>query len=506
MKKSKKLLMNRIVVSVFLIILQMIWLAFMLFNVFKMSVALSYLMTIISISAVLYIVNKEDESAYKIIWIILILSVPVFGGLLYICFGNKEPAKKMRLSFEKEMKQIKKVIFHNQVLEQVDDQYIKGQMHYLVSQDFPVYQNNHIEYFALGDDNFPVLIEELKKAKHFIFMEYFIVDDGKMFETILDILKQKVQEGVEVRFMYDDVGSLTMLPRKYYMQLREMGIKSIAFNPFVPFISLVMNNRDHRKITVIDGYVGFCGGFNLADEYINQKMKYGHWKDTGVMIQGEAVWNLTLMFLTTWNVANHSHEDYERYHPRYSQQQVKKGDGFVIPYGDSPLDNEFVGETVYLNIINQAKDYVYIDTPYLILSDTLQNALINAAKRGVDVRIITPGIPDKKIVFRVTRSYYPTLIKNGIRIYEYTPGFIHAKNFVCDDEVATVGTINLDYRSLYLHFECGVYMYQTSCIQDMKKDFFETVKKSHEITKKDIQFGKFRGLFEAVLRLFAPLL
>lgn len=337
-------------------------------------------------------------------------------------------------------------------------------------------------------------------------MEYFIVEEGKMFDAVLNILKQKVKEGVEVRFMYDDVGSLTMLPFKYYQKLESYGIKCISFNHFVPFISAVMNTRDHRKITVIDGNIGFSGGFNLADEYINEKVKYGHWKDTGVMIKGEAVWNLTLMFLVTWNASLNSFEDYDKYHPRHYSVDKIRLDGYILPYGDSPLDNKPVGKNVYLNMINQAQKYIYINTPYLIINDELKNALCLAVQRGVDVRIITPGIPDKKLVYKVTRSYYEILINEGVKIYEYTPGFIHAKNFVCDDKVATVGTINLDYRSLYLHFECGVYIYWTSAIKDIKNDFLKTITLSKEITQDDVMHGKFRGWTEAILRVFAPLL
>ena len=412
----------------------------------------------------------------------------------------------MQIAFDKQSKATNPYIYPNHVLEEIDDPIIKGQIKYLVNENFPVYNNSEIKYYSLGEEAYLDLLEELAKAKHFIFMEYFIVEEGKMFDAVLNILKQKVKEGVEVRFMYDDVGSLTMLPFKYYQKLESYGIKCISFNHFVPFISAVMNTRDHRKITVIDGNIGFSGGFNLADEYINEKVKYGHWKDTGVMIKGEAVWNLTLMFLVTWNASLNSFEDYDKYHPRHYSVDKIRLDGYILPYGDSPLDNKPVGKNVYLNMINQAQKYIYINTPYLIINDELKNALCLAVQRGVDVRIITPGIPDKKLVYKVTRSYYEILINEGVKIYEYTPGFIHAKNFVCDDKVATVGTINLDYRSLYLHFECGVYIYWTSAIKDIKNDFLKTITLSKEITQDDVMHGKFRGWTEAILRVFAPLL
>lgn len=505
--KLLKFLSNRIVVSVILIIIQMICVAMFMHHVFIDFRVLRGMLIVLSMFAALYVINKDDDDpSYKIIWLIPILAFPVFGGLLYVVFGNKEPAKKLQEAFDNQEAAIKPYICPNDISEEINDAIVKGQVNYLIEENFPIYNNSEIKYYSLGDEAYPDLLRELSKAKHFIFMEYFIVQEGIMFNTVLNILKQKVKEGVEVRFMYDDVGSLTMLPFRYFEQLESYGIKCIAFNHFVPFISAVMNTRDHRKITVIDGNVGFSGGFNLADEYINAKVKYGHWKDTGVMIKGEAVWNLTLMFLTAWNASLNHYEDYDKYHPRHYPSVLHRPDGYILPYGDSPLDNKPVGKNVYLNMINQAQDYLYIDTPYLIINDELKNALCLAVRRGVDVRIITPGIPDKKLVFKVTRSYYEPLVKGGVRIYEYTPGFIHAKNFVCDDKIATVGTINLDYRSLYLHFECGVYIYQSSVIEDIKTDFIKTMAVSKEITLEDVNKGRFRGLFEAILRLFAPLL
>ena len=473
MKKGLEFLSNRIVVSIILIIIQIIAILIFAYTLFIDLWVFKIIFMMLSLLVVLYIINKDDDPSYKIIWLVPILSFPVFGGVLYLAFGNKKPAKKLQIAFDKQSKATNPYIYPNHVLEEIDDPIIKGQIKYLVNENFPVYNNSEIKYYSLGEEAY---------------------------------LKQKVKEGVEVRFMYDDVGSLTMLPFKYYQKLESYGIKCISFNHFVPFISAVMNTRDHRKITVIDGNIGFSGGFNLADEYINEKVKYGHWKDTGVMIKGEAVWNLTLMFLVTWNASLNSFEDYDKYHPRHYSVDKIRLDGYILPYGDSPLDNKPVGKNVYLNMINQAQKYIYINTPYLIINDELKNALCLAVQRGVDVRIITPGIPDKKLVYKVTRSYYEILINEGVKIYEYTPGFIHAKNFVCDDKVATVGTINLDYRSLYLHFECGVYIYWTSAIKDIKNDFLKTITLSKEITQDDVMHGKFRGWTEAILRVFAPLL
>ena len=501
MKQSKKLLTNKILFSGLLILIQLIIVFVAFLTIHRSSRFFVYLFKLISVLAALYIINKDDASAYKITWLVLIAAVPFVGGVLYVFLGDKKPSQRLQLAFLKQIKNQR--IIENDIIEEVEDPFVRGQMNYLNQQRYPTYYGQGVKYFSLGDDAYEPLLEALRNAKKFIFMQFFIVDEGKMLTSVLEILKQKVQEGVEVRFMYDDVGSLTMLPRHYYRQLEKMGIQSVAFNPFVPFLSLAMNNRDHKKIVVVDGKVGFSGGFNLADEYINQRVKYGHWKDSGLMIHGEAVNSLTKMFLESWNVAKNSEEDYEKY---YVHEENKENDGFVVPYGDSPLDDESVGENVYLNMINQAHDYLYITTPYLILDDNLQTALINASKRGVDVRIITPGIPDKKIVFRVTRSYYQTLMKHGIRIYEYTPGFIHAKNFLVDDKCATVGTINLDYRSLYLHFENGIYIYKSKILKDIKEDFLKTEEVCHEVTLEEVITGKFMGWFEAILRVIAPLL
>ena len=460
MKQSKKLLTNKILFSGLLILIQLIIVFVAFLTIHRSSRFFVYLFKLISVLAALYIINKDDASAYKITWLVLIAAVPFVGGVLYVFLGDKKPSQRLQFAFLKQIKNQR--IIENDIIEEVADPYIKGQMNYLNQQRYPTYYGQDLKYFSLGDDAFEPLLESLRNAKKFIFMQFFIVDEGKM------------------------------------------GIKSVAFNPFIPILSLAMNNRDHKKIVVIDGEIGFSGGFNLADEYINQRVKYGHWKDSGLMIHGPAVNSLTKMFLESWNVARNTEEDYEKYYVR--SHQKFEVDGYVTPYGDSPLDDENVGENVYLNMINQAYDYLYITTPYLILDDNLQTALINAAKRGVDVRIITPGIPDKKIVFRVTRSYYQTLIKHGIRIYEYTPGFIHAKNFLVDDKCATVGTINLDYRSLYLHFENGIYLYNNKILKDIKEDFLATVEKSHEITLDEVVTGKFMGWFEAILRVIAPLL
>ena len=374
---------------------------------------------------------------------------------------------------------------------------------------FPVCENTEADYFQVGDDMFPVLVEELKKAEHYIFIEYFIINDGVMWNTILDILEEKAAQGVDVRLIYDDFGCLTTLPSKYYKRLQEKGIRCTVFNPFRPVLNIIQNNRDHRKLCIIDGYVGFTGGINLADEYINQKERFGHWKDTAIMLKGEAVWNMTAMFLHMWCVINGDGNsvDFKEYLPHRFHKEKFEGSGFIQPFCDTPLDNEILGENIYLNIINRSKKYVYICTPYLIIDNEMMTALCLAAKSGIDVRIMTPGIPDKKIVFLLTQSYYQQLLEAGVQIYEYQPGFLHAKSFVCDDEVSVVGTINLDYRSLYLHFEDGVWMYRSDVIADIKKDFEDTLDYCKPVT---LHFCNERNIavraMQNVLRLLAPML
>ena len=330
-----------------------------------------------------------------------------------------------------------------------------------------------------------------------------------MWRTILDILERKATEGVDVRLIYDGFGCLTTLPYHYERFLREKGIQCQVFNPFRPLQNIVQNNRDHRKICVIDGKTGFTGGINLADEYINQKRRFGHWKDTAVILKGEAVWNMTVMFLHMWNVIANSSEpiDHELHLPHHFHPDSFESDGYVQPYSDTPLDGEIVGENVYLNIINRARKYVYICTPYLIIDNEMMTALCLAAKSGVDVRIMTPGIPDKKMVFLLTQSYYEQLLEAGVHIYEYQPGFLHAKSFVCDDEIAVVGTINLDYRSLYLHFECAACLYQVEEIAEIEKDFQRTLEKCQEVTLENRKKGTFFLRLEGwLLKWLAPLM
>ena len=513
LKKLLKLLFNRIFYVAVALLFQLGWLFILVWRLRGYSQIISVGMSILSVLVVLWLVNQKMNPSYKLGWTLLILTVPVFGLMLYLLFGGSRIATAFQRRYEEIMDASSP--FMQQQVQTMDR--LKSSDHYAANQSayisrysgFPVHEHTTAEYFQVGDDMFPVLVRELEQAKHYIYIEYFIINDGVMWQTILSILERKVKEGVDVRLIYDDFGCLTTLPHKYEDILRAKGIRCQVFNRFRPILNIIQNNRDHRKICVIDGHTGFTGGINLADEYINQKERFGHWKDTAVMLKGEAVWNMTAMFLDMWTVITGSKElwHFEDYLPHRHHPEEFESDGFVQPFCDTPLDKEVVGENVYLNIINRAKRYVYICTPYLIIDNELMTALCLAAKSGVDVKIMTPGIPDKKMVFLLTQSYYEQLVSAGVEIYEYQPGFLHAKSFVCDDEVGVVGTINLDYRSLYLHFEDGVWMYRNKVVGDIRKDFEETLEYCHTI---DLDFCKNRGLvtrgIQSIMRVFAPLL
>ncbi|MFR8996308.1 MAG: cardiolipin synthase [Negativibacillus sp.] len=468
---------------------------------YAFSVLLSLLLT-------LRIINNKSNPAFKIAWLIPILLFPVLGGLVYLVFGSDRTGKYIRNKMgriEKEMQDgISKANERSGIEKMPPD--VVNQSHYISnSAHCPPYKNTTVEYLPMGEVKFERMVQELKKAKRYIFMEYFIIQEGTMWNTILDVLEEKAKEGVDVRVIYDDMGCILTLPTGYEKTLREKGIQCQIFNPFIPILSSHFNTRDHRKICVIDGNVGFTGGINLADEYINGYEKHGHWKDTAILLKGEAVFSLTTMFLSMWDyLIKKEGEDYAAYYPDSWDENAQ---GIVQPFADNPLDDEAVGETVYLNLINKAKRYVYITTPYLILSNEMVTAMNTAAKSGVDVRIITPHVPDKWYVHAVSRSYYEMLVEAGVKIYEYTPGFVHAKTFVVDDEYAVVGTINLDYRSLYLHFECAAWMYKASCVTDVRDDFLKTQQMSQEITLEECRNISIpRRLGRSVLRVLAPLM
>ena len=463
------------------------------------------------------IVNSRMDPAYKITWLVVMVFLPVLGATLYVLFANKKFTKKEKKSIDGVNEQLDKIMSYssNGVLKKLNPdkdpdaysigQYIKRSGH------IDIFDDTETTYYAWGEEAFPVMIEKLKKAKHYIFMEYFIIEQGHFWNSILEVLIEKAQEGLDVRVMYDDLGCMSTLPNDYDKYLESVGIKCCIFAKIRPFLDIRMNNRDHRKILVIDGHTGFTGGINIADEYINEKIRFGKWKDNAIMLRGAGVFGLTTLFLEAWSrLRNEPIDDFKPYLPTvYLNETIPfKTDGLVQPYGSIPYTFETIGLNVYQDIIFRAKKYLYISTPYLILNSEMLNAIMMAAKNGVDVRLLTPHIPDKKLVFGVTRSFYRPLVEAGVRVYEYAPGFVHAKTFIADDEMGTVGTINLDYRSLFLHSENGVFLYKTKSLKDIKQDFENTFLVSKEFTAEVIEkeFSLPYRLFVAVLRLFAPLL
>lgn len=469
--------------------------------------------TLLSTVVVIYILNKRQNTSYQLAWIIPVLVFPVFGALFYLFMEFQTEKTRLAKRLDVLTGETKPYLEQEPGVLRRVSMLSRGTAHlaYYMSNHggYPMYEHTSAQYFPLGDDMFPKLLEELKQAKRYIFMEYFIVERGEMWNAILEILKQKAQEGVEVRVMYDGMCSLTLLPYRYPKELERYGIRCKMFSPVRPVLSSYQNNRDHRKITVIDGYTAFTGGVNLADEYINRKERFGHWKDTAIMLKGDAVNSFLMMYLQLWNLEERSQEDYTRYLPEPGFVYPPDLDmrGFAMPYSDSPLDHETVGEYVYLDMLNGARSYVHIMTPYLILDSDMITALTFAAKRGVETIIIMPHIPDKQYAYLLARSYYEELLQAGVQIYEYTPGFLHAKSFVSDDEKAVIGSINLDYRSLHLHFECAVYFYRNPVVAQAEKDFQETLRNCERITLENCrQYPLLKRVTGTVLRLFAPLM
>lgn len=508
-KSIFSLLFSKVVIIACLIIVQLI---FLVLSVIFLTDYISWLygvLLILSLMIVIWLVGKDENPSYKLAWVILILVLPVFGGLFYLVFGNKSmPRKLVRRITAADASERRMYLVARQNMDKLYRQLprMAPLSRFLeTTTGAPLWHNTQSEYYSIGEEMWPRMIQELEKAERFIFMEYFILEEGKMWTPILDILKRKAAQGLDVRFMYDDIGSIQTLPNHYDKVLRQAGIKCMAFNPFRPHLNSVMNYRDHRKITVVDGNVGFCGGINIADEYINEYEKHGHWKDTGVLLRGDAVWNLTAMFLALWNFSAPvpMDKEVEQFRPTLSVP----GDGYVQPFGDSPLDRINVCEDCYMQIINRATRYVYITTPYLILDNEMVTALQTAARSGVDVRIITPHVPDKWLVHQASQSFYNALLKAGVRIYEYTPGFVHAKMYVSDDCVAVVGTANMDYRSFYLHFECGVCFYNNSVVHQVREDILRTMELSSEIpVDYQSRVKLWKRIIRAFLRLFSPLM
>lgn len=468
----------------------------------------AYITLALSVAAVLlvlFIIIKRDETAYKILWLLVILTVPVVGTLLYLLFGNRRTARPLR-------KRLRRVQEAGQPAplpcggtpfegEKRMEQTVRWLEH---KTGYPLMRAEDVRYYPLGDAMYPDMLTDLRAAKKTIYLEYFIIEPGEMWQSIVDILAQKVREGLDVRVMYDDLGSISTFNFSNALALEKLGIRCATFNPLLA-LKGTANYRDHRKMLIVDDAVAYSGGVNLADRYINREHPYGHWKDTGFRLTGAPVRSFTHMFLTFWNAFSLQKEEPMPMPPAAAAAEPAAQDGWVLSYYDSPLNSEATSNRLYIDLLSQATDYAWFFTPYLMLGDDLLDAMLAAAQRGVDVRIIMPGIPDKKLIFRMSRSFYQVLLTGGVKIYEYTPGFVHAKSLVCDDRAATVGTVNLDYRSLFLHFENNSLFYRGSIVARVKEDFLATQSQCRAVEACDMKRYSRRWIVDGVLRIFAPL-
>ena len=464
----------------------------------------------------IFIVNSGAENEYKVGWLFLVGSFPLVGAVFYLLFAHKLTTKKAK-AYSKRYYELLTEEPKQEGLHESLSEYSKegARIVSLIEKERSgrLFSNSEVSYYPLGDDVFPKMIEELEKAKHFIFIEFFIIKPGTMWYSILSILKEKAKQGVDVRLIYDDVGNLGATPPHYDRTLRKMGIKAHAYRPIKPFLDVRMNNRNHRKIMVIDGHTAFSGGINIADEYINKEERFGHWKDNAIMVKGKAVYGYTLLFIADYE-SNFGkigkHIDYSLYEPeKYIDEAggFPASDGYIIPYGDIPYDDTPIGEEVYISILGGATDYIYMSTPYFLPDEKMRSAIVRASLGGVDTRLLVPKKPDKKLVFELTRKNYGELLRKGVKVYEYTPGFVHQKTFVSDDKVAAIGTINIDYRSLYLHSENATVLIGNSSIKSIKQDFLDTFAVSEEITlEKWKKMRRKKIVLWIFLRLFEPLL
>lgn len=518
-----KRVLGRLLIVLPAIALQIGWYFLLLFILNKglggrLSDILTVSGTVIAFVIVLVLVSKREESSYKLLWTIVVLTMPVLGTMLYLTVGNKKTGKKLKKNLEQASKNLladsfsraeeRAVPQHKAILEKIskeDPRVAQTLQHLAESTSFPILANGSSKFYPFGEYAFADMVEDIRKAEKYVYIEYFIIEAGKFWDTLVDVLAERAKAGVDIRVMYDDFGSLSTYSSKEVKALHAKGIKCIPFNPFL-FIKSQLNNRDHRKIMVIDGKVAYSGGINIADEYINETHPFGRWKDLAFRLTGAAVRSYTYMFAEFWNAFSPDKIPDELLRETAFEEARDESNGYILPYYDSPMREEPASNTLFAEMLSMATDYVWFYTPYLMLGDTLFDAFIRAAKRGVDVRIITPAIPDQKMVHRIGRSYYKTLMAAGVKIYEYTPGFVHAKAVVMDDKLAGIGTVNLDFRSLFLHFECYSAFYKADVVDVLKNDYLETLKECHPITEEEMTFGVFHRLIDAILRVAAPLM
>lgn len=508
LRKLLKFLQSKMFITLLLVFIQLVVL-FVFFNFLATKFVWYYVVTtIISAAIILDISNEDMNPSFKLTWIITVLIFPIFGAPLYMIFAKSKQNYRIGKRFKSYKMMMRNAMPNpeDNISEiEKEDPAIARQMKYIEKTAYaPVYSNTSTKYFPSGEQFYAQILKELNRAERYIFIEYFIIEPGKMFDSVLEILKKKISEGIEVRLMYDDFGTLQKLPKGYEKYLESLGISVSVFNRVRPSLDTFLNYRDHRKILIIDGCTAFTGGLNLADEYINAVERFGHWKDTAIMIKGQAVTKMTEIFLQLWHFSKGEAKiDYKE----YSSDLKCEPDGFIQPFADGPSTDELTCELCYMGLINSATKNLYVTTPYLILDNEMTTALCHAAKSGVDVRIITPHIPDKKTIMAVTRSNYRSLLKSGVRIFEYLPGFIHAKSVSADGKVCVIGTANFDFRSFYLHFENCVLAYKSSCVKEVEDDFLNTQEKSLEITMEQLnKKGALYALLQAILKIFSPLM
>ena len=490
-------------------LIQLLWLFVLLRWLSPYAAYINIMLSIFASLYVLYIMTNRNEGTYKTLWLLVILGFPVFGTILYFCFGNKRTARPIQKRLEHGRSLLpaaeqENTSDLNQELKRINPRLSQTFDYVEKKTGFSLYPCQETAYFPLGEKLLAQMLIDLEKAERFIFAEYFIIQNGVMWDSMVEIMARKAAQGVDVRVMYDDMGSISTYSKQNLRQLREKGIRCIRFNPLV-FIKGTLNYRDHRKMLIIDGKVAFSGGVNLADEYINAVEMFGHWKDIGFRLTGAPVQNYARMFAEFWNAFSKDSIPAAELIVPVASTENHTSNGYVLSYYDSPLHPDAISNNLYEELLSQATEYAWFYTPYLMLGDSLLNAFIRAAQRGVDVRIIMPGVPDKLLVYRMSRSYYQPLLEAGVKIYEYTPGFVHAKGCIVDDEIGTIGTVNLDYRSLFLHFENNALFYQASLLKDLKADFMATQEQCRERTLDNIgvSFGKW--ILDGMLRIFAPL-
>ncbi len=515
MEKIWKLIYSRVFIVIVLMAVTVLSILWLVGSAAAYIPAFLSIMQLFSIVVAVSIINRPMNTSFKLTWVLFVIGIPIFGALFYFILQSNIETRRYRKNFQKQAQRLREYSRTSEkvlkALAKEDKEQLKLANFLSQYVGYPLHTNTDAVYFPTGEAKFAALLEELAKAEHYIFMEYFIVDFGYMWDSILDILKEKAAQGVEVRFMYDGMNSLSTLPYQYYKTLRRYGIKAKVFSQIIPALSTVQNNRDHRKIAVIDGKVAFTGGVNIADEYINKKPRFGYWKDAAIMIRGEAVANFTLMFLQMWNYDEKeetgdltylkSHKDLEK--------ETIEAEGYFLPYGENPFDGDEVAKRVCLDMIQSATEYIYIMTPYLVLDDEMIDNLTYAAKRGVEVRLLLPHIYDKKTAYLAARTDFPVYLEAGIEIYEFQPGFVHSKVVLVDDKKATVGTVNMDYRSFYLNFECGLYIYNHSTVlAAIKEDFEASFRKSQRINLMTFHktYSWYKRLGGALMRIISPLL